>query len=77
MKQLVLGLLLSLNIAAFAQTTKKEVLFTIDDKPYYTDEFTRVYNKNLDLVKDESQKDLRNTSNCSSFTSSKLTRPIN
>jgi len=58
MKQLVLGLLLSLNIAAFAQTTKKEVLFTIDDKPYYTDEFTRVYNKNLDLVKDESQKDL-------------------
>lgn len=58
MKQLVLGLLLSLNMAAFAQTTKKEVLFTIDDKPYYTDEFSRVYNKNLDLVKDESQKDL-------------------
>lgn len=42
----------------YAQTTKKEVLFTIDDKPYYTDEFSRVYNKNLDLVKDESQKDL-------------------
>ena len=42
----------------YAQTTKKEVLFTIDDKPYYTDEFARVYNKNLDLVKDESQKDL-------------------
>lgn len=58
MKQLVLGLLLSLNMAAFAQTAKKEVLFTIDDKPYYTDEFSRVYNKNLDLVKDESQKDL-------------------
>jgi peptidyl-prolyl cis-trans isomerase SurA len=33
-------------------------LFTIDDKPYYTDEFERVYKKNLDLVKDESQKDL-------------------
>lgn len=58
MKQLVLGLLLSLNMAAFAQNAKKEVLFTIDDKPYYTDEFSRVYNKNLDLVKDESQKDL-------------------
>lgn len=40
----------------FAQT--KEVLFTIDNHPYYTDEFTRVYNKNLDLVKDDSQKDL-------------------
>ena len=37
---------------------KKEVLFTIDDKPYYTDEFARVYKKNIDLVKDESQKDL-------------------
>ncbi|MGQ2982403.1 peptidylprolyl isomerase [Flavobacterium sp.] len=39
---------------------KKEVLFTINDKPYYTDEFIRVYNKNLDLVKDDSQKDLDN-----------------
>lgn len=39
---------------------KKEVLFTIDDHPYYTDEFARVYNKNLDLVKDDSQKDLDN-----------------
>lgn len=41
-----------------AQNVSKEVLFTIDDKSYYTDEFTRVYNKNIDLVKDESQKDL-------------------
>ncbi|TXI66351.1 MAG: peptidylprolyl isomerase [Flavobacterium sp.] len=40
----------------FAQT--KEVLFSIDNHPYYTDEFIRVYNKNLDLVKDDSQKDL-------------------
>ncbi|KOS04652.1 peptidylprolyl isomerase [Flavobacterium akiainvivens] len=39
---------------------KKDVLFTIDDKPYYTDEFVRVYKKNLNLVKDESQKDLDN-----------------
>ncbi|HMI07292.1 MAG TPA: peptidylprolyl isomerase [Flavobacterium sp.] len=57
MKQLLFGLLLSLNLMGYAQT-KKEVLFTIDNKPYYTDEFARVYNKNLDLVKDESQKDL-------------------
>ena len=39
---------------------KKEVLFTVDNTPYYTDEFVRVYNKNLDLVKDESQKDIDN-----------------
>jgi len=58
MKQLVLGLLLSLSFIANAQKSPKEVLFTINDKPYYTDEFIRVYNKNLDLVKDESQKDL-------------------
>lgn len=41
-----------------AQT--KDVLFTIDSHPYYTDEFVRVYNKNLDLVKDDSQKNLDN-----------------
>ncbi len=58
MKQLLFGLFLSMSAATFAQTVKKEVLFTINDKPYYTDEFARVYNKNLDLVKDESQKDL-------------------
>ncbi|TGD56806.1 peptidylprolyl isomerase [Flavobacterium humi] len=56
--KLILGLALALNCIAFAQTEKKEVLFTVDDKPYYTDEFARVYKKNLDLVKDESQKDL-------------------
>ncbi|MBL0014141.1 MAG: peptidylprolyl isomerase [Flavobacterium sp.] len=57
-KQLFFGVLLSLSFVSYAQSVKKEVLFTIDDKPYYTDEFSRVYNKNLDLVKDESQKDL-------------------
>ena len=58
MKQLFFGLLLSMQLVSYGQNGKKEVLFTIDDKPYYTDEFSRVYNKNLDLVKDESQKDL-------------------
>jgi len=58
MKQLFFGLLLSLNFIGFAQNSTKDVLFTIDNKLYYTDEFARVYNKNLDLVKDESQKDL-------------------
>ncbi|AWA28613.1 peptidylprolyl isomerase [Flavobacterium magnum] len=58
MKKLLLGFFLTLNLAAVAQNSKKEVLFSIDDKPYYTDEFARVYKKNIDLVKDESQKDL-------------------
>jgi peptidyl-prolyl cis-trans isomerase SurA len=58
MKQLFLSLFISLQVASFAQSATKEALFTIDSKPYYTDEFLRVYNKNLDLVKDESQKDL-------------------
>ena len=52
---LIFGFLLVQSFL-FAQT--KDVLFTIDNHPYYTDEFVRVYNKNLDLVKDDSQKDL-------------------
>jgi len=58
LKQLFFGVLLSANFTSFAQNANKEVLFTIDDKPYYTDEFAIVYYKNIDLVKDESQKDL-------------------
>ncbi|GAA4043037.1 peptidylprolyl isomerase [Flavobacterium chungnamense] len=58
LKQMFLGLTMCLAFISNAQNKSKEVLFTINDKPYYTDEFVRVYNKNLDLVKDESQKDL-------------------
>jgi peptidyl-prolyl cis-trans isomerase SurA len=57
-KQLFLGVLITLNLATYAQKSSKEVLFTINDKPYYNDEFSRIYKKNIDLVKDESQKDL-------------------
>jgi peptidyl-prolyl cis-trans isomerase SurA len=56
-KQFCFGFAFLLTATLYAQTAK-QVLFTIDEKPYYTDEFVRVYNKNLDLVKDESQKDL-------------------
>ncbi|MCO4820839.1 MAG: peptidylprolyl isomerase [Flavobacteriaceae bacterium] len=42
----------------FAQISKADVLFTVDKTPVYASEFVRVYNKNLDLVKDESQKDV-------------------
>src|SRR5690554_3881628 len=55
---LLVGLLSVLGLSATAQ--KKQVLFTIDDKRYYTDDFVRVYNKNLDFVKDDSQKDIDN-----------------
>ena len=41
-----------------AQSNSKEVLFTVEGEPVYTSEFLRVYNKNLDLVKDESQKNV-------------------
>ncbi|MGV1010828.1 MAG: peptidylprolyl isomerase [Flavobacterium sp.] len=58
LKYIFLGLLMGFVVIAKAQTNSKEVLFTINDKPFFTDEFIRVYNKNLDLVKDESQKDL-------------------
>ena len=45
---------------SFAQESEKQVLFTINNEAFYTDEFVRVYNKNLELVKDNSQKDLNN-----------------
>lgn len=43
---------------SFAQSNEKDVLFTVDSEPVYISEFIRVYNKNLDLVQDESQKDV-------------------
>lgn len=57
-RQFILAGIISISGLSIAQTG--EVLFTIENKPFYTDEFVRVYNKNLDLVKDESQKDLDN-----------------
>lgn len=56
----ILGLVLASSSYINAQQIDKKILFTINEKPFYTDEFVRVYNKNLDLVKDESQKDLVN-----------------
>jgi len=40
------------------QSVNRDVLFTVDNEPVYASEFLRVYNKNLDLVQDESQKDV-------------------
>lgn len=52
------NLVLLVLVLFSTQLFSQKALFKIDDKPFYTDEFLRVYNKNLDLVKDESQKDL-------------------
>jgi len=48
--------LFALNFS-FSQD-KDEVLLTVDGESVMSSEFLRVYNKNLDLVKDESQKDI-------------------
>ncbi len=37
---------------------KEEVLLSIDDSPVYLSEFKRIYLKNIDLVKDDSQKNV-------------------
>ncbi|NNE31354.1 MAG: peptidylprolyl isomerase [Winogradskyella sp.] len=42
---------------SFSQN-EDNVLLTVDGTPIDTSEFLRVYNKNLDLVKDENQKDI-------------------
>jgi len=44
-----------LGLSGFAQK-KKDILLTIDEQEISANEFKRVYNKNLDLVQEESQK---------------------
>lgn len=39
---------------------KDQVLFTIEDDSFYVSEFLNVYNKNIEIVKDENQKDINN-----------------
>lgn len=58
MKLNVSLLLLWLTALANAQVSSNDVLFTVDGDPIKAEEFVRVYNKNLDLVKDESQRDI-------------------
>ena len=38
---------------------EKDVLFTVNNNPVYVDEFHRVYNKNIDLIKDSDQRDVQ------------------
>lgn len=58
MKQFITAIFFCLSLTAFAQIDKDDVLFTVDGKSVMASEFVRVYSKNLDLVKDESQKDI-------------------
>ncbi len=53
-----LVLLYLFTVIVEAQTNINEVLFTIGNEPVYSSEFIRVYNKNLNLVQDESQKNI-------------------
>ncbi|TYA94776.1 peptidylprolyl isomerase [Seonamhaeicola marinus] len=45
-------------ISIEAQSSEDEVLFSVAGDPIYVSEFLRVYNKNLDLVQDASQRDV-------------------
>ncbi|WP_299333933.1 peptidylprolyl isomerase [uncultured Psychroserpens sp.] len=58
MKLLVTTVFLCFTVFLQAQVKDNDVLFTVDDEPVMASEFIRVYNKNLDLVKDETQKDV-------------------
>lgn len=55
-----INLFIALSFFNTFSQTKDSVLFTIDNEPVFTSEFLRVYSKNLDLVSDESQKDIKN-----------------
>ena len=59
MKRIFSVFILTLLVAIpVVSQNQKDVLLTIDGAPVYANEFKRVYNKNLDLVQEESQKDI-------------------
>ncbi|RMA58049.1 peptidylprolyl isomerase [Ulvibacter antarcticus] len=56
MKKYIVSILVLFVCATSISQNKKDVLLTVNGKPVYSSEFIRVYSKNLDLVKEESQK---------------------
>lgn len=55
----MIALFLGVIFCSLAKAQEKDqVLLTINNSPVYTSEFKRVYLKNIDLVKDESQKNI-------------------
>ena len=55
MKKIVVLLFLVTSFSSFSQK-KKDILLTINDTPVTSEEFKRVFKKNLDLVQEEDQK---------------------
>ena len=50
----------SFSSLSFSQFNETDILFSVNNEPVLAGEFIRVYNKNIDLVEDESQKDVDN-----------------
>ena len=50
----------SFSLVSFSQFNERDVLFNVNNDSVLSGEFIRVYNKNIDLIKDESQKDVDN-----------------
>ena len=50
----------SFSLVSFSQFNERDVLFNVNNDSVLAGEFIRVYNKNIDLIKDESQKDVDN-----------------
>ena len=59
-KSLITLFCISVVSTLYAQVDLDATLFTIADEEVKASEFLRVYKKNLDLVKDESQKEIDN-----------------
>ncbi len=54
-----LFLILFVSLTAFSQSKKDKVLFTIEGEPTYVSEFSRVYKKNLDIIDEKDQKEIK------------------
>ena len=50
----------SFSLVSFSQFNERDVLFNVNNESVLAGEFIRVYNKNIDLIKDESQKEVDN-----------------
>ena len=55
----IVTLLITISLLQVYSQNDEKVLFTVDEAPVYASEFLRVYNKNLNIVVDENQKDMR------------------
>ena len=56
MNRILLFLLICFNVS-FSQLYKNDILFEVNDSIILTEEFHRVYNKNIELIDEINQKD--------------------